>query len=279
MRSTIQYIKSELADLLPETEIQAITRIILESVCSWSFSEQLTRANETMDKEKVGQITAIVHRLKKSEPIQYVLGETEFFGLKMKVNPAVLIPRPETEELVEWVCNSTLPENPKILDVGTGSGCIALALKKNLKDAEISAVDFSEKALDVARQNAGLNNLKVEFLRADILNWEKYDWDFFDVIVSNPPYVRVSEKKLMQKNVLDFEPGMALFVSDEDPLVFYREIARFAQKFLAEKGFLFFEINESLSDPLIKMLQQNNFTDVQLQKDLQGKNRMIRCRK
>lgn len=279
MRSTIQYIKSELADLLPETEIQAITRIILESVCGWSFSEQLTRANETMDKEKVGQITAIVHRLKKSEPIQYVLGETEFFGLKLKVNPAVLIPRPETEELVEWVCNSILPENPQILDVGTGSGCIALALKKNLKDAEISAVDFSEKALDVARQNAGLNNLKVEFLKVDILNWEKYEWDFFDVIVSNPPYVRVSEKKLMQKNVLDFEPGMALFVSDEDPLVFYREIARFAQNFLAEKGFLFFEINESLSDPLIKMLQQNNFTDIQLQKDLQGKNRMIRCRK
>lgn len=279
MEATIQYIEKELRGLYPQTEVRGFTRLILEHVCGMNYTQQVLRRNEIIDSSSKGKIEKIVQRLKSYEPIQYILGETEFFGLRLKVAPGVLIPRPETEELVQWIVDSAKPADPSILDVGTGSGCIALALKNDMKNARVSAVDFSEQALEIARKNARINQLDVEFIHADILNWQNFNWERFDVIVSNPPYVREQEKKAMQPNVLKFEPEKALFVSDDKPLVFYREIARFAQKYLKDEGELFFEINENLGGETTELLLGENFSDVELKKDLHGKMRMLKCRK
>jgi release factor glutamine methyltransferase len=279
MEATIQYIEKELRGSYPQTEVRGFTRLILEHVCGMNYTQQVLRRNEIIDSSSKGKIEKIVQRLKSYEPIQYILGETEFFGLRLKVAPGVLIPRPETEELVQWIVDSIKPAAPSILDIGTGSGCIALALKNEMKNATVSAVDFSEQALEIARKNARINQLEVEFIHADILNWQTYNWQQFDVIVSNPPYVREQEKKAMQPNVLEFEPGKALFVSDDKPLVFYREIARFARKYLKDEGELFFEINENLGEETAELLQDENFSDVELKKDMHGKMRMLKCRK
>ena len=234
MKATIQYINSELAGLYPVSEIEGFTRIIFEVVCGWSFTEQVVKKHEKILKTDFSNIQKIVFRLKKFEPIQYILGETEFYGLKIKVNPSVLIPRPETEELVQWITKSKLPVNARILDIGTGSGCIALALKSLLKNAEVFGVDVSENALDVARQNAIGNSLDVVFFQSDILKWKECEWKIYDVIVSNPPYIMESEKQQMHANVLEYEPANALFVNDNDPLVFYRAISAFSKKYLAK---------------------------------------------
>ena len=278
MKATIQYLKNELEGLYPITEIEGFARIIFEAVCGWGFTEQVVKRNEEISPTDFRQINEIVLRLKNFEPIQYILGETEFYGLKIKVNPSVLIPRPETEELVQWITQCNLPENSRILDIGTGSGCIALALKSKLKNAEIFGVDISENALQVARQNAKTNNLNVVFFQADILNWEHSDWKTFDVIVSNPPYVRESEKKQMKDNVLRYEPKNALFVADNDPLVFYRTISAFAKKYLADNGRLYFEINENLGSEMNKLIIDFGFCDFEIRKDINGRNRMIGCR-
>jgi release factor glutamine methyltransferase len=277
MKMTDHYIEKELAGLYPDTEIKGLKRIILETVCGWGFTEQITKRDETIPEGGSSQIKAIVARLKNAEPIQYVLGETEFFGLKLKVNPAVLIPRPETLELVEWVLQSKLPDRCNILDIGTGSGCIALAIKKNIRDARVSAIDISEKALEIARLNADINNLGIEFFQADILHLRKIGGEKYDVIVSNPPYVRESEKAKMHNNVLCYEPGIALFVDDKDPLVFYNAIAIFAKENLTANGQLFFEINEKLGEEMSGLLSGLGFTEIEIRKDINGKNRMIRC--
>lgn len=279
MEATIQYIEKELSGLYPQSEVRGFTRLILEHVCGMNYTQQVLHRNEIIDSISKGKIEKIVQRLKNYEPIQYILGETEFFGLRLKVAHGVLIPRPETEELVQWIVDSAKPGAPLILDIGTGSGCIALALKNELKNAQVSTVDFSEQALEIARKNALMNQLEVEFIHADILNWQNYNWELFDVIVSNPPYVREKEKKAMQPNVLVFEPEEALFVSDDNPLIFYHEIARFAQKYLKDGGELFFEINENLGKETAELLQRENFSDVELKKDLHGKMRMLKCRK
>jgi release factor glutamine methyltransferase len=279
MQATIQYIKGELAEFYPETEVQGFIRIIFESVCGWSYTEQILKKNEKLGAPEIREIETIIGRLKTYEPIQYIFGETEFYGLNLKVTSSVLIPRPETEELVQWIINNNSTDSPRILDVGTGSGCIPIALKSQIKDATISGVDVSEKALEIAKQNATQNNLNVSFFQADILKWENYEWDVYDVIVSNPPYVREIEKQIMQANVLEHEPGNALFVLDDDPLVFYRRIADLAQKQLVDNGHLFFEINEHLGKEMCKLLEHKGFVDVKLKKDINGKNRMLFCRK
>lgn len=279
MQTTIQYIEKELADLYPKSEMQGFIRIIFEYVCGFDYTGLLLHKNEKLNVAHRKEIEKIVTRLKQFEPIQYILGETEFFGLKLKVKPGVLIPRPETEELVEWMTETTWPANPKILDVGTGSGCIALALKNKLPHAEISAVDFSEEALQTANENAALNDLDVEFIHSDILQWTKTNWPLFDGIVSNPPYVRELEKKEMQANVLKYEPETALFVPDDDPLIFYHQIGHFAQRYLKTKGKLFFEINETMGEQIVHFLEHKGFKNVELEKDLHGKNRMIKAEK
>lgn len=277
MQATIQYIKKELAGYYPETEIQGFIRLIMEHVCGWNYTETRLHKNEKLNKESVKEIYAVIERLKKYEPIQYVLGETEFFGLKIKVAPEVLIPRPETEELVQWVLDSKIPEASDILDIGTGSGCIALALKSQKKKAVVSAVDISPDALKIAGENARLNKLDVTFIQADILNFEETKWEKYDIIVCNPPYIRELEKEDMQPNVLRFEPQNALFVPDNNPLLFYRKVMKFAQHYLKPKGRLFFEINENFGSGVKQLAEDYGFVQVEIKEDMQGKQRMLHC--
>lgn len=222
--------------------------------------------------------------LKKQKPIQYIIGETEFYGLPFKVNKSVLIPRPETEELVEWIIKQTdTNKEINILDIGTGSGCIAIALAKNLPNAKIYALDISAEALKVAKQNATLNNADVVFIEANILNVNLAilvsESHKFDIIVSNPPYVREQEKTLMKSNVLDNEPHLALFVKDENPLLFYEAITQLASKNLVNEGLLFFEINEYLGRDMIHLLNNNGFENIELKQDIFRKDRMIKGEK
>ena len=279
MQATIQYIESELAEVYPQSEIRALLRVILEAVCGMSYTEQVLRKNEVLSEAHRKSIQTIVSRLKTYEPIQYILGETEFCGLQLKVNSSVLIPRPETEELVNFVLEKPIAPGAKIMDIGTGSGCIALALKSALPAAAVSALDVSDEALKTAGENARINQLDITFIQRDILRWNSQLWPKFDVVVSNPPYVRNSEKELMESNVLQFEPAGALFVRDEDPLVFYRQIAAFAQQYLNDNGWLFFEINEFLGTEMCTLLKHLAFRDIDLRKDINGRDRMIACRK
>ena len=279
MQNTIQYIKNRLAALYPEGETDGLIRLIFEAVCGWSFTEQQLRKHETIGKNDFEKIKITVARLQQSEPIQYILGETIFYGLKLKVTPAVLIPRPETEELVDLIIRENPDDDRKILDIGTGSGCIALAIKSRLKNALVSGADISGKALEVARTNAESNGLIVDFFQTDILKWENYNWPEFDVIVSNPPYVTASEKKLMHKNVLEFEPATALFVDDNDPLLFYRRIAHFAREKLSRSGKIYFEINENFGVETKNLLAKTGFKAVEIVPDIHGKNRFVKATK
>ena len=220
----------------------------------------------------------ILEQLKLQIPIQYLLGTTHFFGLEFYVNKDVLIPRPETEELVDWIIkNQKLKVEShkiKILDIGTGSGCIAISLAKNLINAQVFAIDISEKALATAQKNADLNKVNVNFIQKNILETANLDQDF-DIIVSNPPYVRNLEKAEIQKNVLDNEPHLALFVEDNDALIFYKKIAELALKNLSKNGVLYFEINQYLGNETEELLKNLGFKNIELRKDIYGNNRMI----
>ena len=219
-------------------------------------------------------------RLKKQEPIQYILGTTEFYGLTFKVNKHTLIPRPETEELVDWVLSNLHDQDRmlEILDIGTGSGCIAISLAKNIPTARVSGLDISEKALEVAQENAVKNQVLVSFCKKDILRTTSLE-NKYDVMVSNPPYVRQLEKKAMNANVLDYEPGLALFVPNEDPLLFYRKIAQLAMVSLQTRGWLYFEINEYLSKEMDVLLKEIGFANIEIKKDFREVPRMIKCQK
>ena len=223
----------------------------------------------------------LLAQLKKEVPIQYLLGKTSFYGLEFEVNENVLIPRPETEELVEWIINENKPldktKKLKILDIGTGSGCIAISLAKNLPNADVYAMDVSKKAIETAKRNANRNKVDVTFLYQDILETEELKCQF-DVIVSNPPYVRNLEKEEIKKNVLDYEPHLALFVDDNDALVFYRKIASLAHNNLLENGQLYFEINQYLGKEMIDLLGKMDFINIDLRKDIYDNDRMISCK-
>ncbi len=216
-------------------------------------------------------------RLKKQEPVQYILGTTSFLGMDLKVGPEVLIPRPETEELVRWViqevAKSRIP-SPRILDVGTGSGAISLALAQGIPEAEVSALDVSREALKVARENARFHKLEIHFIEANILSWPGERE--YEVIVSNPPYVRQMERQAMKPNVRDYEPGLALFVPDSDPLRFYDAISDFAQAKLSPGGHLFFEINQYLAQETEALLKKKGFRSVALRKDIFGNFRLLK---
>ena len=226
------------------------------------------------------QIGEILNRLLVHEPIQYILGETEFFGLKFNVSPGVLIPRAETEELVDWIIAEEREHCHSLLDIGTGSGCIPISIDKNLQIERVEGWDISDDALKIAESNDTRNRSKVLFSRQDIFNptgiAELSKWD---VIVSNPPYVMLEESDLMEKNVVDFEPHVALFVPDNDPLIFYRTIAHFAAAHLHHHGSLYFEINEKMGEATSILLESFGFKDILTRKDLQGKDRMIRAKK
>ncbi|CAM3865166.1 peptide chain release factor N(5)-glutamine methyltransferase [Flavobacterium sinopsychrotolerans] len=227
---------------------------------------------------------SILEQLKQEIPVQYLLGKTSFYGLDFEVNENVLIPRPETEELVEWILKrqklnpetSGESQNIRILDIGTGSGCIAISLAKNLPNATVFAIDVSEKALATAKKNAENNSVNVTFINQNILETEDLGQQF-DIIVSNPPYVRNLEKEEIKKNVLDNEPHLALFVEDNDALIFYKKIAELAQKNLSENGRLYFEINQYLGKEMIDLLEKMNFAAIELRKDIYGNDRMVRA--
>ncbi|MEF8811883.1 MAG: peptide chain release factor N(5)-glutamine methyltransferase, partial [Bacteroidales bacterium] len=220
----------------------------------------------------------ITKQLKKQKPIQQILGETEFYNITLKIEPHILIPRQETEELVDWVLKDVASEKKNILDIGTGSGCIAIALAKNLPGSIVTAVDYKPEILDAAKENALLNGVHIRFILADILQ-DDLPPGQYDLIVSNPPYVRNSEKKFMSQNVLNYEPSEALFVEDEDPLIFYRKIIHLAGKHLVDNGFLYFEINEYLGEETVRLLEKHGFNEICLKKDLNNKNRMIKAQK
>lgn len=230
-----------------------------------------------ISKEEETKLFSALSRLVDNEPIQYIVGSAHFFGLDFEVNEYSLIPRPETEELVQWIIDDyqNLEQEIRILDIGTGSGCIAISLAKNLPKSVVSAIDVQEEATEIASKNASINKVLVNFIQADILALESLEK--YDVIVSNPPYVRELEKKLMQENVLQFEPDKALFVSDDDPLIFYKKIAELAFNSLSAQGKLYFEINEYLSEETKEVCEAAGFTKVTIKNDIFGKPRMIKA--
>ncbi|ETZ22471.1 peptide chain release factor N(5)-glutamine methyltransferase [Pedobacter sp. V48] len=279
LKQLLHHFTNELIAIYDEQEIISIFNITVEHVSGFNRSQLMLNGDAEIEDVKYNDYLQIVNRLKTGEPLQYVIGDTVFYGLTFKVSGVVLIPRPETEELVDWVierCDSdqfkTL-ENGSILDIGTGSGCIAISLKKNLKNFKVSAIDVSESALAIASENALLNNTQINFIHADILNYKSTEK--YDLIVSNPPYITMEEQKSMHKNVLENEPHSALFVSDEEPLIFYEAIAEFALFNLNENGLLCFEINEYLGKETVQMLSNKSFINIELRKDMQGKDRMV----
>ncbi|WP_316821979.1 peptide chain release factor N(5)-glutamine methyltransferase [Pedobacter gandavensis] len=271
----LAHFKTELKDVYEEEEVKSIFSVCVEHLLGLSRSCLMMNWDKETSLEAEQQFLKILKGLGEQKPIQYLLGEAFFYGSFFKVNEAVLIPRPETEELVDWILASDL-ENKNVIDFGTGSGCIAISLKKHSKAASVTAVDISEQALLLATENALRLETDVNFIHADILNL-KIDGKY-DIIVSNPPYITGTEMAEMHQNVLAHEPHLALFVPDEKPLLFYEAIADFAMKHLNEHGELFFEINEYLSKETIQMLKHKGFTDISLRNDMQGKPRMILAR-
>jgi len=281
-----EHFNQELKALYPSEEIQSFFSILSETVLGYTRFQVSLNGDEELSEENKLKFKDALARLKNNEPIQYITGETEFFGLPFKVNKHTLIARPETEELVEWMLKIIPPlsgargvlaqEEYAVLDIGTGSGCIAITLAKHLENATISALDISEEALLIAGQNAKINEVTVTFFQTDILSAKVLPRQY-DVIVSNPPYVRDLEKQKMQKNVLEYEPEIALFVTNDDPLLFYRTIAQLAKKYLKPNGFLIFEINEYLSDEMKSMLETMGFQDIEIKKDIFKKPRMLKC--
>lgn len=268
---------NKLKELYPQTEIQSIFNLIIE------FKLMLTRIDVALQPDFKIKPTDLdflqntLLELSRSVPIQYIIGETDFFGLKFKVNKNVLIPRPETEELIQYIIDNSKNSNEiKILDIGTGTGCIAISLAKNLPSSKVFAIDISSEALKTAKENALLNNVSVEFIEADILNLDKLPSNF-NIIVSNPPYVRELEKQYMEKNVLNNEPHLALFVKDENPLLFYNKIGDIALKNLKSNGNLYFEINQYLGKETAELIEKKGFKNIQLKKDMFGVDRMLKA--
>lgn len=270
----------ELTLIYDAGEAESFFYLILEEKKQLKRIDLALHPDLFFSEEEIGVWNAILEQLKQEIPIQYLLGKTSFYGLDFEVNAAVLIPRPETEELVEWILESQKSkvesQKVKILDIGTGSGCIAISLAKNLPDATVFALDVSEEALATAKKNAENNSVNVTFIHQNILETEDL-LQQFDIIVSNPPYVRNLEKEEIKKNVLENEPHLALFVADNDALVFYKKIAQLAQKNLLSNGQLYFEINQYLGKEMVNLLEKMNFKTVDLRKDIYGNDRMTKA--
>jgi release factor glutamine methyltransferase len=268
--------RSGLAGYYPDEEIRQLFVLVSEQVLSYSKIDTFLKAGDPISTEAAEKFRSILERMRKWEPVQYILGSASFYGLTFSVDRRVLIPRQETEELVQWIIN-TEGGRTSFLDIATGSGCIAVSVAANLKDAFVSACDVSGDALNIARQNALLNKTNVEFFVLDLLDDCAVLPAKYQVIVSNPPYVRISEKQLMLRNVLDYEPSLSLFVPDGDPLLFYKRIALCARKYLVDGGSLYLEINEHFPDEVMKLLQSTGFYGIELKKDLFGKYRMVKA--
>ncbi len=278
-----KWLVNELSGLYSAEEARAVSREVFHHFLGLTPSQRVMQGDGRLTESSIGKLQRALQQLRQHVPVQYVTGITYFHDLTLEVNEKVLIPRRETEELVGWVLE-TLHQEPAqkspitMLDVGTGSGCIAISLAQGRKQDKVLACDVDPQVLEVARRNALRNQVRVEFFEADILK-DTPQLPPLDVVVSNPPYVREQEKALMQQNVLDYEPGLALFVKDHDPLVFYREIAHKALQWLSPGGMLFFEINEYLGEETRQLVEAAGFSQVVLRQDLQGKDRFIRALK
>jgi release factor glutamine methyltransferase len=275
MQQTLKSIRETLAPVYDRSEIESFIGIIFRHLLGYSPNEMIMNARETLDPVDVEKINQVLARLEKQEPIQYILGETSFYGLRFEVNADVLIPRNETEELVELILKDHHDAPLRVLDLGTGSGCIPVALKKNRPRFEVSACDLSEKALKMAATNARLNETDIHFFIYDVLSDLQLRDGLFDVWVSNPPYVLEQERALMAPNVLEHEPALALFVPNDDPLLFYHAISLKAKKYLVPGGKLYFEINEKYGAAVCSMMEDLGF-NAELFSDLHGKARMVR---
>ncbi|MET3979896.1 release factor glutamine methyltransferase [Mucilaginibacter sp. UYP25] len=272
-----------LNEVYDSRETASVALLVLEEITGISRAKIKAFPDDEIAGEAADKIQSILDELKTGKPVQYILGSTEFYGLNFLVNPATLIPRPETEELVEWVLESQkLEVNSQkpvsVLDIGTGSGCIAISIKKNLPKALVMAIDISADALHTAKQNAVINEVEVKFVLDDILNTKLDIEDSkFDIIISNPPYVTLEDKLQMHQNVTGFEPHGALFVPEHDPLIFYKTIADFALQRLSDNGLLFFEINENFGKETVELLSDKGFIAIKLRKDMSGRDRMVRA--
>ena len=272
----------QLLGVYPKEEVLSFFYRLTEHILKLKRIDLSLNPNKSLTRIEQQQFNEAVSRLLKNEPIQYIIGETEFYGLPFTVNTTTLIPRPETEELVDWIIRDHKSSSElTILDIGTGSGCIAILLAKHLLNAKVYAIDISKGALKIAQENAIRNNVTVNFVENNILNETTWNLNFehikFDIIVSNPPYIQHLEKNKMQANVLDFEPHLALFVEDSNPLQFYKKIAQFAKEKLKTNGQLYFEINEYLGPKTTHLLKNKGFKTIELRKDIFEKDRMIKA--
>jgi release factor glutamine methyltransferase len=270
------FLTRELAGIYPDTETGAFANIIIRKLARTPGMHISGLPESHLTQKQVAQILSICRELKTGKPLQYVMGETSFYNCTIKVNGETLIPRPETEELVDLIVKENRGFRGTILDMGTGSGCIAIALALNLPGTTVTGIDISEGAIALARKNSKLNDADVTFLKADIMNFDSNQFIKTDIIVSNPPYVRESEKKDMDHNVLDFEPHSALFVPDSDPLRYYSAILRSAGSILSPGGKVYFEINEAMGPELSHLIRKHGYTEIGLIKDLNDRNRIVK---
>lgn len=276
MHPIYTYIKQELSVFYSETEASAMAKCILTDIFGLSAIDLYVGKDMNFSSEMMERLGDILFRLKSYEPLQYIIGETSFCGLTFEVSPDVLIPRPETAELIDWIATDDNRCGIRILDIGTGSGCIPVSLSVRMNSPEVYAWDISEKALAVAKRNAERNNVNVDFRCVDVLGDNILPVKV-DVIVSNPPYITCSEKKDMEKNVLDWEPQLALFVPDNDPLLFYRRIAQLGLDLLDKPGKIYFEINQAYGKETVDMLTSLGYTNIELRKDMSSNDRMIKA--
>lgn len=266
-----------LSSIYPNEEIDSFFFILMEEKLGLKRVDLILNPDKKIDAPTVDYFKSVIEKLKNEIPIQYIIGHTAFFGLDFIVDENVLIPRQETEELVDWIIKSADKKEPlKILDIGTGSGCIAISLAENIPNASVFAIDVSKEALNMAKQNAQKNEVKINFINESILTLKKLEQKF-DIIVSNPPYIRELEKHEIKNNVLDNEPHLALFVEDDNPLLFYDAIADFSKNHLKKNGLLFFEINQYLGKETLELVKSKGFLNTELKKDLNNNDRMIKA--
>ncbi len=276
LKTAKNYFSEQLKNLFTSTEINSMWKEIICFRFNWNASDFILNTTSRLSESDLLFIRSYVHRLKKNEPFQYIHGITTFFGLELKCDKRALIPRPETEELVAWAVE--FGPYKTITDLCTGSGCIALGLKSIFSESNVIGLDISTDALSLAKENSKLTNLDVEFIHADVLNINRDLLDQkWDCIISNPPYIPSNERESIAENVLNFEPEISLFVENENPIIFYEAIVKYAKSNLSENGFLFFEIHPDFSAGISDLLKLKGFINIELRKDLQGKNRMIKA--
>lgn len=277
-REAINRLRENLAGVYDPREIESMTRVIFEDVLLWKPVDIVMRDQEPLPSFFDTKLDGIIDRLLRHEPLQYILGKARFHGHSFAVTPATLIPRPETEQLVDMIVDQNPGSDLRVLDIGTGSGCIAISLARALKFAHVTATDISPQALAVAQQNAAALKTRVRFVQQDILTTQA-PREAWDIIVSNPPYITMSERSAMERNVLDYEPGSALFVPDDNPMLYYRPIAAYASLALASAGRLYLEINRAMGSQVVQTLQQAGLKNIQLHNDFNGNPRFATATK